>query len=228
MSAGPGPRPRAVALDYNGTLSDDEALLEAIYLEVLGEAGAPIGAAAYRAHLLGLADGDMVREGLRRGGVAEPDEDLCRRVLEARLARYAVAVADAPTVTADAAAFVRALAARLPVAVVSGAPRAEIEAGLRAAGLRDAVAVIVAAEDVARGKPAPDPYALAVAQLRRVLPGLEAGDVLAIEDAAAGITAARAAGLRCASVVHGIGADLVLHGLSERTAALAAGTPVGG
>jgi beta-phosphoglucomutase len=226
VSAAREPRPRAVALDYNGTLSDDEALLESIYLEVLAEAGAPIDAAAYRAHLLGLPDADMVREGLRLGGVPEPHADRCGPVLAARLARYAAAVAAAPTITADAAAFVRALAAHLPVAVVSGAPRAEVEAGLHAAALRDAVAVIVAAEDAGRGKPAPDPYLLAVERLRDGRPGLQAHEVLAIEDATPGVTAARAAGLRCAGIAGGLGADLVLDGLGERTAALILGAPV--
>ncbi len=48
---------------------------------------------------------------------------------------------------------------------------------------------LVTASDVARGKPAPDPYLLAAELL-----GRDAGRCLVIEDAPAGITAAKAAG----------------------------------
>jgi beta-phosphoglucomutase-like phosphatase (HAD superfamily) len=48
---------------------------------------------------------------------------------------------------------------------------------------------IVAAEDVARSKPAPDGYAKAIAEL-----GLEPRDCLVVEDSEAGITAGRDAG----------------------------------
>ena len=47
----------------------------------------------------------------------------------------------------------------------------------------------VAVDDVERGKPAPDPYLLAAR-----LVGVDPGDCLVIEDAPAGITAAKAAG----------------------------------
>jgi sugar-phosphatase len=49
--------------------------------------------------------------------------------------------------------------------------------------------VLVTADDVARGKPAPDPYLRAAELL-----GVEASECLVIEDAPAGITAATAAG----------------------------------
>jgi sugar-phosphatase len=48
---------------------------------------------------------------------------------------------------------------------------------------------MVAVEDVVRGKPAPDPYLRAAELL-----GVAAADCLVIEDAPAGVSAARAAG----------------------------------
>jgi HAD superfamily hydrolase (TIGR01509 family) len=213
-----GAAPRAVALDYNGTLSDDEALLEEIYLTVLADAGAPIDAAKYRAHLRGLTDSAVIREGLRLGGVATPGEQLCSRVLDARREKYAAAVERRPTISEEAVAFVRDLAAALPLAVVSGAPRSEVEAGLAVAGITADIAVLVTVEDVRCGKPDPEPYHLAVQRLRARVEDLAPEDVVAVEDAAPGIAAARAAGLRCASVVPGLGADLELAGLSLATA----------
>lgn len=77
-------------------------------------------------------------------------------------------------------------------AVVTSAPRALAERRIAAAGL-PFPAVMIAAEDVERGKPAPDCFLLAARRLGRPI-----ADCLVFEDAPAGIAAAEAAG---ASVV---------------------------
>jgi sugar-phosphatase len=51
--------------------------------------------------------------------------------------------------------------------------------------------VLICAEDVLQGKPSPDVYLKAAADL-----GVPPGDCIVIEDAPAGISAARAAGMR--------------------------------
>jgi HAD superfamily hydrolase (TIGR01509 family) len=214
MTVGHGAGSRAYALDYNGTLSDDELLLESIYLELFEQAGAPINAVAYRSHMLGLRDRELVMVGLRLGGMPEPCSELVAALLVERFARYAAHVTQQPTIPAAAVEAVRTLASFGPVAVVSGAPRTEITRGLAAAGLTGDIAVVVAGEDVRCGKPAPDPYRLAFHRLRRHVPYLQPSDVLVIEDAPVGIASARGAGLRCASVASGIGADVELSGLT--------------
>ena len=73
-------------------------------------------------------------------------------------------------------------------AIVTSAPRVLALRRLAAAGL-PAPAVLVAAEDVTRGKPAPDGFLLAAARL-----GQRIEDCLVFEDAPAGIQAAEAAG----------------------------------
>ncbi|MER9073169.1 HAD-IA family hydrolase [Mesorhizobium sp. M0904] len=88
---------------------------------------------------------------------------------------------------AGAAAFL----ASLPPgswAIATSAPRELALLRLQAAGI-PAPAVIVAAEDVARGKPAPDCFRLAAERL-----GVDVRDCLVFEDAPAGIAAAEAAG----------------------------------
>ena len=78
-------------------------------------------------------------------------------------------------------------------AIVTSAPRALAERRIAAAGL-PTPAVLVAAEDVQRGKPAPDPFLLGAEKL-----GVTPADCLVFEDTLAGLTAARAAGM--ASIV---------------------------
>jgi sugar-phosphatase len=74
-------------------------------------------------------------------------------------------------------------------AIVTSAPRALAERRIKAAGL-PTPKVLVAAEDVERGKPAPDPFLLG-AQLLGVAPE----HCLAFEDTLAGLTAAESAGM---------------------------------
>ncbi|NIF33842.1 HAD-IA family hydrolase [Enterobacter sp. Cy-643] len=73
-------------------------------------------------------------------------------------------------------------------AIVTSAPRALALRRIQAAGLPEPK-VIIAAEDVSRGKPAPDGYFLAAEKL-----GVNAGDCLVFEDALAGVQAGEAAG----------------------------------
>jgi sugar-phosphatase len=72
--------------------------------------------------------------------------------------------------------------------VVSSGTRAEIRLRLEAAGLPP-VPLIVGADDVDEGKPAPDPYLMGAKML-----GLDPARCLALEDAPAGIASANRAG----------------------------------
>ncbi|WP_044561433.1 HAD-IA family hydrolase [Azospirillum sp. B4] len=79
-------------------------------------------------------------------------------------------------------------------AIVTSAPRALAIARLDAAGLVPPP-VLVTADDVSRGKPAPDPFLLAARRLE-----VAAGECLVWEDAPAGIAAGEAAGAAVAVI----------------------------
>ena len=86
---------------------------------------------------------------------------------------------------------VAAFLAALPAdrwAVVTSAPRELASRRIAAAGL-PTPPLLVSADDVAHGKPAPDCFLLAASRL-----GVRASDCLVFEDAPAGIAAAEAAG----------------------------------
>jgi beta-phosphoglucomutase len=185
-------RPRALVFDFNGTLSHDEPILCEIFMELFAEHGKPLSAQEYFDVLAGLSDPEIVRTWL---GPDHPDVD---DVIEERIVRYRAAVGDGSSVPEDLRAAVRWAAGRVPLAVVSGAARAEIEPVLEAAGIADCFTAIVAAEDVERGKPHPEGYRRAHALLGE---NMDSEDVLAIEDTEAGIAAAKGAGLRCLAVL---------------------------
>jgi HAD superfamily hydrolase (TIGR01509 family) len=95
-----------------------------------------------------------------------------------------------------AVALVRALAAAsVPLAVASSSPHDDIGPSLVAVGLDALLPVRVSGFDVARMKPAPDVYLRAIDLL-----GLSPSACVAVEDAQAGVEAAKAAGLSCVAV----------------------------
>jgi len=185
-------RARAVIFDFNGTLSHDEPILLAIFQQLFAEFGRPLSAEEYFDRLAGRSDPEIVREWLGA------DHPAAGEVIERRIERYRELAADGSTVPEEVREAVRYAAELVPVAVVSGAARAEIEPVLDASGLADDLRVVVAAEDVPLGKPAPDGYLRALELLDG---GLVASDVLVLEDAEAGIAAAKTAGMRCIAVL---------------------------
>ena len=185
-------RPRAVSFDFNGTLSQDEPILCEIFVELFAEHGKPLSAQEYFDQLAGLSDPEIVRTWLGRD---HPDVD---EVIEERIRRYRAAVADGSSVSEDLRSAVRYAAERVPLALVSGAARAEIEAVLEAAGIAQLFTAIVAAEDVPNGKPQPDGYLHALTLLDG---DLAVGDVLVFEDTEAGVAAAKGAGMQCFAVL---------------------------
>ncbi len=181
---------RAVTFDFNGTLSDDEDILFGVYAALFAEHGRPLRRDEYYARLAGLSEHEIVRAWLG-------DRDDLDAIVRERIDRYRDAVTDGSTVSDAVRAAVRFAASRAPVAIVSGATRAEIEPVVAAAGLTGCFRAIVDDGDVARGKPHPESYELAVSILARHAPGLVPAEVLAFEDTEAGVASAKSAGVRC-------------------------------
>ena len=187
--------------DFNGTLSDDEPVLARVYEQVFADHDIALPAEVYYARFAGLSDREIVAGVLTWAG-RDPGPRLCAALLAHRSRLYLAEVAVRNPVSATVARFFRGVAARVPVAIVSGAARAEIEAVLDGAGLASIPAGIVSEENVARGKPDPEGYLLGLAVLNadRARP-LAARSVLAFEDSPAGVASALAAGMRCAAVL---------------------------
>lgn len=87
------------------------------------------------------------------------------------------------------------------LAIVSVTWRENILSVLRASGLEEAFALIVAKEDVKATKPDPEAYRLALKRLE-----LKPAEAVALEDSPSGLNAAKGAGIRVIAVGHGRGA----------------------
>jgi beta-phosphoglucomutase len=185
-------RASAVTFDFNGTLSHDEPILYQIFADLFGELGRPLSAEEYFDQLAGLSDPEIVWTWLGR------DHPGAAQVIEERVARYRIMVADGSTVPDSIRAAVRYAASLGPVAVVTGAARREVEPVLAAAGLAGSITAIVSSDDVEQGKPHPESYLHALELLDG---GLRPDQVVAFEDTEAGVASAKAAGLRCLAVL---------------------------
>ncbi|MGA5316046.1 HAD family hydrolase [Streptomyces pseudogriseolus] len=101
-------------------------------------------------------------------------------------------------------------------AVVTSATRRLAEARLAAAGILPKT--LIAADDITRGKPDPEPYLLAARTL-----GVDPADCVVFEDAPAGLQAGRAAGMTTVALAtthraEELTADLVVKDLSALSA----------
>lgn len=184
--------PRAVIFDFNGTLSDDEPILYRVYAAMFAERNRPLTEQEYRDELAGHSEEEILERWLGR---SDP------QLVSERIARYRALVQDGATVYPEAREAVRHAAARVPVAIVSGAALEEIEPVVEAAGLAAAFVTIVAADHVAAGKPDPEGYLRAAELL-----GVPAAGTLAFEDTEAGVLSAKGAGMRCIGITRTLGA----------------------
>ena len=174
----------AIIFDFNGTLSDDEPIMCEIFIALFAEYGKPLSAQEYFDQLAGLSDPEIVRTWL---GEDHPDID---EVIAERVNRYRAAVGDGSSIHEHVREAVRYAADRVPLAICSGAARAEIEPVVEAAGLADCFRALVSSDDVMRGKPDPEGYLKTLGLLG------DPKDALVFEDTEAGIVSAKAAGLR--------------------------------
>ena len=214
----------AVVFDFDGVLADSERLHFAAFRDVLGDEGWTLSERDYFDRYLGFDDAALVSEFARDQQIAlaaPAQAALVQRkaeMFQSRLVAAGVLYPGAP-------AAIARLGARYRLAIASGSLAVEIRTVLAAAGLSQAFAAVIGADDVPRSKPAPDPYLAAVRAL-----GVPASAAVAIEDSRWGLESARAAGLRTIALTTSYGAaaldgaaDLVLASLDEVTVDAVAG-----
>lgn len=180
----------AVAFDCDGLLVDTETCWSIAEGQVFARHGMEL-TPALKAKLIGTTIeytvAHMVELFERPGTEAMLLAEITDTVAEI-IAEQAVAMP-------GAVELVTAVAGRVPVVVVSNSERRLVELALSKAGLSQQLPLIVAAEDVSHGKPAPDPY-LRACELLEVSPS----QVVAFEDSLVGVNAAKAAGLTVVGV----------------------------
>jgi beta-phosphoglucomutase len=209
----------AAIWDVDGTLVDTAELHFRAWLELAGQLHKPFTRADFTA-TFGRRNPEIIRQIFGTHYSASEIEDLGERkeVLYRAAARGGV----------DLLPGVRALldglrAAGLKQAIGSSAPRENLDLILHLTGAGQFFDAIVSSEDTQRGKPDPQVFLVAAAKL-----GVGPARCVVLEDAVAGVQAARAGGMKCIAVsfvghhpdtaLRQAGADLVVKTLEQVSA----------
>jgi beta-phosphoglucomutase len=185
--------PEAIFFDFDGVLLDTEPLHWACWSEALAKTGIPLSWDYYVERCVGIEDPRIIRT---LAGEADPPRSFeslwalypeKRRLFQERTA--------IPPFEPALCQLLPVLHRRFRLAVVTSSAAAEIEPLLIRGGIREHFDTIVGGADVTHHKPAPDPYRLAASRLG-------VSHALVMEDSAAGIAAARAAGFEVIEVKH--------------------------
>jgi beta-phosphoglucomutase len=220
----PFPSLQAIVFDFDGVIADSERLHLRAYQDILRPEGVELSDRDYYDRYLGYDDLGVFRElGKDRGWTV--DAERVAALIESKGRRYEELAAAGEMLYPGAADFIRAAAARVPIAIASGALTHEIEAILERTGLIQLFPVIVGADQTARSKPHPEPYQTAFARLKaHTGRELEPWRSVAIEDSKWGLVSARGADLRLVAVTNTYSAaelreeaELVCAGLGDLT-----------
>jgi beta-phosphoglucomutase len=212
---------RAIVFDFDGVIANSEPLHFRAFRDVLAGRGVELTEPDYYTRYLGYDDLGAFRAIAKDRGRTWSAGELTTLTAD-KAVRMEALERDASVLFPGAAEAIRRAAAAVPIAIASGALGVEIRRVLDGANLTHHFRAIVAAEDTAAGKPAPDPYQRAVALLSEsVGDAVLATDCVAIEDSRWGIASARAAGLRAVGVTSSYDAaelsqaDLIIGSLAE-------------
>ncbi|PSN10308.1 HAD family phosphatase, partial [filamentous cyanobacterium CCP5] len=186
---------KAVLLDFNGTVINDEDLHQQLIEQLLVEENLRPDPREINQVCLGRSDRACIAELLQLRGRVISDGYL-DQLIARKAQNYQTRMA-----SFDALPFYGGLddliykirSAQLKLAIVSGACRSDIDWVLARTRFQDLVSVIVSADDLSReaSKPEPDGFLLAIERLKQQFPALKLApeDCLAIEDSFAGIEA---------------------------------------
>jgi HAD superfamily hydrolase (TIGR01509 family) len=184
---------KQIIFDCDGVLIDSEILSFAVDERMLAKYGISLDARELARRFGGVTYREMVA-GLNARFKVDIDPVAYQERCEAELARTFKtdlrAIAGMPELLADLS---------VPFALASGSDLARLDLCLGLTGLSDVFkGRIFSAEQVARGKPAPDVFLLAARSCE-----WQPEKCLVIEDSPSGVVAAGAAGMRCVGFLGG-------------------------
>lgn len=193
--------PSCVVFDFDGVIVDSEPLHHRAFVRVAKSLGYAMSWEQYLAQFVGFDDRDAFRVILGHGpGKAASDavEKQVAQLIREKAHAFELEVDQGVDTIPGSVQLIEQLAGKLPIAIASGATKMDIRIILAKLGLDNVFDVTVTADDVARSKPDPESYAMAVRKLAAKYPDrhITPASAIAIEDTATGIVSARAAGLQ--------------------------------
>ncbi len=185
----------AVIFDMDGVIVDSEPWHERAFLDVFDELGYGERHGIDFPSYIGRSDRVLWQDFVARHRPPQPLEQL----LAAKQKRLIEILRREQPIFEGLPDLLARLALRYSLAVASGSNHPVIDEVLAMKQLRRFFSVVVSTQDVGRTKPEPDVFLHAAKLLR-----LEPAQCCVIEDSAAGVTAARAAGMDVIAITNSL------------------------
>ena len=218
---------KAILMDFNGVIINDEPIQMQAYKEILKGEGIDLSEEDYYASM-GMNDKLFVENVYKRANKTAAANKVLE-ITQAKTQRWREAVAEELPIFDGVENFIKKMVqGDITLGIVSMAKREEIEYVLERTGLRDQFTTIVSAEDCENCKPDPEVFykgfnlldALRTAKGRNPIVH---GECVVIEDSAAGVIGAKKAGMKTLAVTNSVsenvlreaGADAVSKNLND-------------
>ncbi|HUF04190.1 MAG TPA: HAD family phosphatase [Aridibacter sp.] len=201
---------KAILMDFNGVVIDDEPVQMQAYNEVFHSEGIDLTEEMYY-DCLGMNDDCFVRAIAAKAGAEFADEKVAE-IIEAKSDAWRGVMDEGIPLFDGVEDFVKRMSNSFEVGLVSMARRREIDHIFDLTGLKPYFSVVVSAEDVSTTKPDPECYRAGFERIDRAhtaksgYPVLRRGCVV-IEDAPQGVAAAKGARLKALGVTNTVNAD---------------------
>ena len=201
---------KAILMDFNGVIINDEPVQMRAYQEILRDDGIDLTESDYIG-CLGMDDRTFVTAAFERAE-KNADEAKINTITEKKSARWRELVPDELPLFEGIGDFVERMSREFALGIVSMAGRDEIEYVLERSGLAKHFSTIVSAADVAKCKPDPECFRIGFRGLDAFRTSLghlpmTHGECLVIEDSPPGITGARNADLPTLGVTNTVSAE---------------------
>jgi len=182
---------RAVIWDMDGVIADTAAYHQKAWQETFQKRGIDFTEDDFK-HSFGLRNDSIIRRILGEGVSQKEIAIIADEKEESFRLRIRQELKPLPGVVE----LMKSLAERgFRMALASSAPIENIQLLIQGLGIKNYFNAIVSGRDVAEGKPSPQVFLLAAKEL-----GVAPENCIVIEDAVAGVTAAKRAGMHCLAV----------------------------
>jgi beta-phosphoglucomutase family hydrolase len=186
-------RLQAVLWDLDGVIADTADYHYRAWVDIFGKRGVKFKREDFM-HLFGQRHDTIIKFGLGDNISPEEFDTITRKKQE----DYRRRVTDNIRPLPGAIELIKSLKGhRVKSAIASSAPQENIDIIIRGLGIEDCFDTIVCGMEVTEGKPSPQIFLMAAKKL-----GVRAGNCAVIEDAIAGVAAAKEAGMKCVAVTN--------------------------
>lgn len=188
---------RAILFDFNGVIADDETAHVECFCQALQEFGLTLSKDEYYGTYLGMDERTCAALLLTAYDGKKSHAGLVQQIQDRKAELFRLHPAgQRPELFPGVVEFVQAARPLCRMAIASGGRREQIDRALDGTEIKQAIELIVSADDCPVGKPDPAVYLLTLERLNDSAEAcLKADECLVIEDSKAGIRAARAAGM---------------------------------